>query len=381
MTYGTKNGTVAVKAISAVLFLTFVFCYLYFYQADILAVSQHVLSGGKTFYEPTIGAVLITLALYLLQIGVYALTKIEGRAYALTYFPSILILTVLTSLQPDCNKSIAFGAWWIVFPLLLLLYAGGGYVIRQCQTCHSYHRGAGWMSKVLWCNVLTLSGMFVFAGLCSNSNDVYHYRMKAERCLMRHDWDGAALVGRKSLATDSSLTMLRAYALAKQGLLGEYLFNYPVIGNSRVLLPDSQTVKLMMLQEKYIYHDLGIRLRQQLSPRKYLDFIDRHNIAKPMGHEYLLTAYLLDKDLDGFVRKIGKYYELNDSLPKHYREALTLYTHLHSVPYVVYHNTVMDADYQDFQKLCRSEADTAIRKTKLKDTYGNTYWYYYQYGE
>ena len=106
------------------------------------------------------------------------------------------------------------------------------------------------MSKVLGCNVLTLSGMFVFAGLGSNSNDVYHYRMKAERCLMRHDWDGAALVGRKSLATDSSLTMLRAYALAKQGLLGEYLFNYPVIGNSRVLLPDSQTVKLMMFQEK-----------------------------------------------------------------------------------------------------------------------------------
>lgn len=56
MTYGTKNGTVAVKAISAVLFLVFVFCYLYFYQADILAVSQHVLSGGKTSYEPTIGA-------------------------------------------------------------------------------------------------------------------------------------------------------------------------------------------------------------------------------------------------------------------------------------------------------------------------------------
>lgn len=40
MTYGTKNGTVAVKAISAVLFLVFVFCYLYFYQADILAVSS-----------------------------------------------------------------------------------------------------------------------------------------------------------------------------------------------------------------------------------------------------------------------------------------------------------------------------------------------------
>ena len=83
MTYGTKNGTVAVKAISAVLFLVFVFCYLYFYQADILAVSQHVLSGGKTSYEPTIGAALITLVLYLLQIGVYAFTKLEeiGRAH------------------------------------------------------------------------------------------------------------------------------------------------------------------------------------------------------------------------------------------------------------------------------------------------------------
>ena len=44
-----------------VAFCVFSFVYLYFYQQDVLAAAQHVLSGGKTHYDRTVGAVLITL--------------------------------------------------------------------------------------------------------------------------------------------------------------------------------------------------------------------------------------------------------------------------------------------------------------------------------
>ena len=37
-----------------------------------------------------------------------------------------------------------------------------------------------------------------------------------------------------------------------------------------------------------------------------------------------------------------------------------------------------NADFQDFQKL-ENTILSAQRKTALRDTYGNTYWYYYQY--
>ena len=38
----------------------------------------------------------------------------------------------------------------------------------------------------------------------------------------------------------------------------------------------------------------------------------------------------------------------------------------------------MNADFQDFQKL-ENTILSAQRTTALRDTYGNTYWYYYQY--
>ena len=39
----------------------------------------------------------------------------------------------------------------------------------------------------------------------------------------------------------------------------------------------------------------------------------------------------------------------------------------------------MDADFQDYQKMEREILDNTERKNKLCETYGNTYWYYYQY--
>lgn len=44
-----------VKVICAILFCVFTFSYLFFYQADILRVTQHIASGGQTFYVPWVG--------------------------------------------------------------------------------------------------------------------------------------------------------------------------------------------------------------------------------------------------------------------------------------------------------------------------------------
>lgn len=39
----------------------------------------------------------------------------------------------------------------------------------------------------------------------------------------------------------------------------------------------------------------------------------------------------------------------------------------------------MDADFQDYQRLEHRIANKAERRNKIRDVYGNTYWYYYQY--
>ena len=83
-----------IHIVCSVLFFLFTFSYLFFFQADVMTVTQHLASGGQTFYNPLLGAILITIVLKLLQIGVSSLIRLTKRGYALTYFPSFLFLTI-----------------------------------------------------------------------------------------------------------------------------------------------------------------------------------------------------------------------------------------------------------------------------------------------
>lgn len=117
-----------------------------------------------------------------------------------------------------------------------------------------------------------------------------------------------------------------------------------------------------------------------MRPLEYLLYLESHGLAMKSVTDYILCGYLLDKNLDAFVNTIKTKYNLTSpSLPKHYKEALILYTHLRANPVLVFHSEIMDADYADFQKLEEKYIDKAERYSYVKDTYGETYWFYYFY--
>ena len=372
-----KNSIMLMKIACAILFLIFTFCFLYYYQADILTVKQHVLSHGQTRYDRTIGAVLITLSLYLLQLGVYSLTKFERRAHASTYFPSLLILATITNVNTDIDRGLFLGVWLWLLPLLLVLYTLWACLSRKCQHHDSETHSPGLFLRTIWTNVLALALMFFLVGLVSNHNDVFHYRMRAENALLHDDFKEASSVGQNSQATDSSLTMIRAYALGRQGLLGERFFRYSQEGTSKVLLPDGVTTKLLLYPESRFYRSLGAVPLSWKDPMACLEFVCKHHLGTRVTADYLLIGYLLDRRLDAFAHAIVQYYDVSKSLPMHYCEALVLYNHMRSAPYVEYHHDVVEADYKDFMKLFPSEKQQAARLAVVKKTFGNTYWYYY----
>lgn len=78
-----KNSTTTMRVVCAIAFLLFTFFYLYDYQADLLTMAQHVLSGGKTVYNRNLGAILITIVLSLVSFGVYVFTGLTRRNHAL----------------------------------------------------------------------------------------------------------------------------------------------------------------------------------------------------------------------------------------------------------------------------------------------------------
>lgn len=118
----------------AIFFLLFTFFYLYVYQGDILAVAQHVLSNGRTHYDALVGAVLITFVLWLVQLGIFAMTGLRRHAHALTYLPSLLLLGVLTDVTPEITYGRYLGNWLWLYPLLMIAYGLVVWIVRQLET-------------------------------------------------------------------------------------------------------------------------------------------------------------------------------------------------------------------------------------------------------
>ncbi len=371
------NGITASKVVCAIAFCLFTFPYIFYYQTDILAVSQHVLSGGATHYNRDIGAVVITAVLLLLQMAVAALTRLSGSRHALTYFPSMLILAIATSPDFESDGCKGFGVWTVLAPVLFVAWILEVFVARRVP--YGRPSGKGMSARALWVNTLTMCAMFMFVGVTGNSDDVYHYRMRTESCLLHGDIDGALEAGANSLRTDSNLTMLRAYALAQKGALAEELFTYPVSGKGRDLVPMPTGTYCLMYPTDSIYRFLGAKPAAGMTAEAYLRALLRSRKATAAVRDYLLCACLIDRDLDSFAQLLPKFYDTNGHLPRHYREALTLYTHLRSNPSVTYHDDVTSTDFKDLQALEKQYADWQERKLAVFDHYSGTYWWYYEY--
>lgn len=375
MTNYTKNGTRATRLACAVLFLLFTFLYLYDYQADILSVIQHVLSKGVTHYDKTVGAILITLVLWLLQSVIATTTRLRFF-YALTYIPSLLLLGILTDVTSNVDHESYIGNWYWAFPLMMMAYGFLIWVCKQYETIQTQFKGNDVIRR-LWMNIAILVCMCLVTCMVGNNDAMFHYRMRMENNLKDNNPDMALQVGSGEEKTDSSLAFLRLWSLSRKRQLGEHMFEYPLMGKSDVMLPNHNSVKLLMISERQFYKEMGGIPSTKMVPIKYFSRLLQTRRANPVARDWLLGAYLMDGNLDAFASTLPKFYKVDSLLPKHYQEALTLYNHVKSHPVIVYRDPILEADYDDYQKLKQDYRDSKAQYTMLHDSYGKTYWFYY----
>lgn len=375
-----NNSTIIVKWMCAIVFLVFSFLWLYSFQADVLAAFQHVMSDGRTHYNRLVGAVLITLLLQVLQLLTYSIFRLKNRGHALTYFPSMLVLALISAISIDVQQSFHWGLWWILVPLALIVWAAVCLVVKFIQNVEPDKNMSVFFTRPMWINMLVLFLMMLGVATISNTNVVFHYRMRAETCLLEGDYEGAIDVGLESLESDANLQMIRMYVMARRGELGERLFHYPIVGGSSVMLPTSGATHFVRYPTDSLYRTFGARPAHQMHPNTYLKALSHR---PPVTRDYELCGLLIDRKLDEFVEKLRFYYASGDSLdtnlPKHYREALTLYNHLRRHPVLIYRNSIMEEDYQNLQELEKKYPNDTERKGKVEDWYGHTYWYYFKY--
>ena len=237
----------------------------------------------------------------------------------------------------------------------------------------------GDLVPLMWQNVMALCVMFVLVGLFSNHDVVFHERAKMEQAIVNKEYEDALEVGKNSLKADSNLVMLRAFCLSKTHEMGERLFEYPLTGGSQSLLPNGGSVRMLLTTDEDVYRYIGVIPGRQMPVMRRLELTAASGKANKTAGDYLLCGYLLDKDLDKFVTYLPRYYHVDGSLPKHYREALVLYVHSRSNPKLVYHDEVTEADYGDYQDLEKKYPEKRVREPAVRDVYGKTYWYYFHY--
>lgn len=370
--YKNNNGRIAVNAVCAIVSLLFTFCYLLFFQSDMLVATQHILSKGQTVYSPFLGAVILSLLFMLVQIAVCLVIRKSRLIYAMSYFPSFLLLGVLTSFNLGCASSYDTHWLWTI-PLALL----GWYVVLMFVdvifTYFNLQRNAMRQTKSLWLNLLIITLFICTSSLIGNGNDVMHYRLRMESLMQQRRFAEAAVVGQESKAVDSSLSMLRLYALSRTGDIGGSLFTLPLSASDSDLYPfgDKQP---MFYPADSIFRHLGAIPKAQYKHCCYLNQLILDGKASDAVFDYQLAGYLLNRDLESFCGSYHPGFTCPDSLPVHYREALVLA----SSKYLChYSDSVMEDRYRRFAALNDSVySDRFYRRNALKE-FNNTYWSYY----
>ena len=379
--YPLKNGsTVTIRVMCAIVFVLFSFCWLFFFQSDQLAMTQHVLSGGLTHYNALWGTLIIIAVLMLLQLIIYRIIRLNKRSHALTYVPSMMLLALVSEVSRQIESGEGVSGWiWVLPVIALLVWAGVAAVAKLVQEIES-DRDFSLFSRPMWINALLMALQIICVAWIGNTNAVYHYRMQTETLLADGKYQKALEVGKRSLESDANLLMLRMYALARENALGERLFEYPISANVEQILPTSGRTRMYYCPEDSLWRFLGGRPAEAMTPMHFLDLLERRDSIVPRQViDYKLCGLLIDRQIDRFAREIGKYYKLDERLPKHYREALVLYTHSRSNPVVTYHHAVADEDWRNLLELERHYPNPTERKGRVEDQYHGTYWYYYRY--
>jgi hypothetical protein len=374
------GSTVTIRVMCAIVFVLFSFSWLYFFQADQMAMAQHELSSGMTRYSPLLGTLIITAVLMLLQWLVFSIFRLTKRFHALTYVPSMTLLALITEVSRQIVSADGVSPWiWVLPVLVLLLWAAVSYVARVAQEVET-DLSYAILSRPMWINSLLMALQIMCVAWTSNTNAVSHYRMQTETLLADGAYQKALEVGKYSDESDANLLMLRMYALARENALGERLFEYPITASVEQILPTSGRTRMYFCPEDSLYRFLGGRPAEAMTPMHFLDLLERRDsVVSRQVADYKLCALLIDRQIDRFAREVGKYYALDERLPKHYREALVLYTHSRSNPIVTYHHAVTDEDWRNLQELESRYPNPTERKGRVEDQYHGTYWYYYRY--
>ncbi len=375
-----KNGsTITIRVMSVTVFCLFVFLWVFFFMDDIFTITQHLLSGKTTHYNRLIGAIVITCILLTVQQIISKSLRMLKHSYALTFLPSMLLLAMLSDFSPYGSFCTIGHLWCVITPVVILIWAAVVWAVKQYYSYDEKNETTKVLPRQIWINLFEICIMMTGVALLGNTRAVSHYEAHIEQSLNSGNIEEALRTGSRSQESSVRLTLLRAYALSQKGELGERLFSYPIVGCGNDLLPFSKSMDMVpqLLPFNQLFDHLGARPVAISSAARYYKLMEKDSLATKAMRDYQLCGLLIDRKLDAFAQLLPNSYTINSSLPRHFKEAIVLYTHLRNHPTVVFDDAQMEEDWKNFQELKTAVAKRQERTDQLFECYGTSYWYYY----
>lgn len=369
-----RNSAIPENVVCTILFGAFTFLYLYFFQNDMLAYAQHVLSKGTTVYNRFIGAFAITGVLLLLSLlATSALSKRLTALPALGHLPSVLVLAAITDIHiVSPGQENVFGYVWLA---ALLIFAVGFFFNSMANRMVFIPTKLP-AAKGLFVNLLILFILLFFAIRFANTAEGDHTTLGSERMVAKGEYGKAIEFIDNCNANSPELTMVRAFALAETAQLGESFFRPNIVRGSDNLLPLHQS-QLKMLPAMTIYKALGGVPSKGLTVRSYLETMNKKGCLTAVGRDYLLTACLMDKDLEAFMKHYVEWGYPTTEVTGNYGEALVLYAHTKGNLGNKFTVPGKEKDWNDFWEIKKRLSDKTLQENALRKAYGNTYWFYF----
>ena len=363
---------------SGLLFSAFSFTYLSVFQKDVMEALHYSLAQGKTVYAPWMSAVLITVVLLVLRWAVNALIGLKGPLKALSYFPSCLLLGVLT----DVGHNVYHGGgisdtWGWMLPLCLVLYGVLGWLLaRAARLWLNPEMPDIWVVNSNFMTLLMLCFMTIGIG---NTNVHFHHELQVEEALRKQDYGRALLVAEKTMDPSRNLTALRAYAMSRQGTMGEDLFRYPQLYGAAGLLMGTSDEKALRLNADSLSVYLGAKPALGEPALTFFRRICEEESGNYTTLDYYLSALLLEKKLDEFVRAFDELYTVRDSIPYYYRQALFLDSKMHPSAATDSADVALEELWGKYLQKQQELSGQRGEANYMRREFGDTYWWYYQY--
>ena len=363
---------------SGLLFSAFSFTYLSVFQKDVMEALHYSLAQGKTVYAPWMSAVLITVVLLVLRWAVNALVGLKGPLKALSYFPSCLLLGVLT----DVGHNVYHGGgisdtWGWMLPLCLVLYGVLGWLLaRAARLWLNPEMPDIWVVNSNFMTLLMLCFMTIGIG---NTNVHFHHELQVEEALRKQDYGRALLVAEKTMDPSRNLTALRAYAMSRQGTMGEALFRYPQLYGAAGLLMGTSDEKALRLNADSLSVYLGAKPALGEPALTFFRRICEEESGNYTTLDYYLSALLLEKKLDEFVRAFDELYTVRDSIPYYYRQALFLDSKMHPSAVTDSADVALEELWGKYLQKQQELSGQRGEANYMRREFGDTYWWYYQY--